>query len=244
MPRHRQEEVNEATRVRIKEIAQQLMAERGTAGLSLRAIARALELTAPALYHYYASLDELIAALIVDAFTSHADYVRQVRDQAAAAGESLPQQLFAAALAYRQWALANSLNFQLIYGNPIPGYVAPAEVTVPAARSMGATFMAPIVAASRSGEITLTESYRQIPPTVAAHYLQLHGMDDEIAPIFHMMNYVWSMMHGMVMLEITNHSGPVVGDTTAFYEQALRHLFYSVGIKASALQGSNVDAGP
>jgi hypothetical protein len=34
--------------------------------------------------------------------------------------------------AYRRWALGNRIDFQLIYGNPIPGYIAPSEVTVSA----------------------------------------------------------------------------------------------------------------
>ena len=37
-------------------------------------------------------------------------------------------------LAYREWAIAHPVDFQLIYGNPIPGYDAPAEITVPLAR--------------------------------------------------------------------------------------------------------------
>jgi AcrR family transcriptional regulator len=234
MPRQRQEEVNEATRSTIKSVAQQLMAEQGTAGLSLRAIARRLELTAPALYHYFASLDELITALIVDAFTGHAAYVRQVRDEAARAGQSYAQQLFAAALAYRQWALENPLNFQLIYGNPIPGYIAPAEVTTPAARSVGEIFIQPLLAAVRSGEITIAEEYREIPPTIQAHYRHRRGMEGDLAVPFHVMNYVWSMMHGLVTLEINHHAAPVVGDTTAFYEQALRRLFQSLGIALTA----------
>jgi AcrR family transcriptional regulator len=46
------------------------MTEGGTAGLSLRANARRLGVTAPAIYNYFRRLDELITALVVDAFTS------------------------------------------------------------------------------------------------------------------------------------------------------------------------------
>ena len=233
MPRQRQVEVNEATSHAIKDTARQLMAEKGTSGLSLRAIARELEITAPALYHYFGSLDELITALIVDAFTGHAEYVRQARDAAAAAGEAPHQQLLTAVLAYREWALAHPMDFQLIYGNPIPGYVAPAEVTTPAAQKSGEVFMETTMAAIQAGELTIPETYRQIPPTVYAHYQAKFGMDDEVAQIFHVMNMVWSMMHGMIALEIYNHAAPVVGDTDASFAQTIAQLFSTLGVEPS-----------
>lgn len=229
MPRKRQEELNEATRETIKETARGLMAEKGTAGLSLRAIARQLEMTAPALYHYFASLDDLITALLVDAFTGHAAHVRTVRDEAAAEGKSYREQIVTAMHAYRQWALENPIDFQLIYGNPIPGYAAPADVTAPAARSMGAVFMETVMAAAAAGEIHVPPSLQHIPPTVFAHYTEQRGMDGHTARLFHVMNYAWGTMHGMVSLEIYNHAAPVVGDTDAFYHHAISQLLHSVG---------------
>jgi AcrR family transcriptional regulator len=231
MPRKRQEEVNEATRQAIKATARELMAEKGTAGLSLRGIARKLGMTAPALYHYFGSLEDLITALIVDAFTGHAVAVRQARDAAAEKGQSYGEQIVAGALAYRQWALDNSTDFQLIYGNPIPGYTAPGEVTIPAAHSMGEVFMETVMAAVRSGELRAPDWLQEIPSPIYAHYLDTQGMDKDTAPMFHIMNYIWSMMHGLISLEIYNHSGPVVGDTDAFYDQAKNHNLDSVGLK-------------
>ena len=55
----------------IKETAWQQIAEKGAAALSLRAIARqTLGITAPAIYNYFPRRDDLVTALIVDAFTS------------------------------------------------------------------------------------------------------------------------------------------------------------------------------
>lgn len=46
----------------IKSAARQQMAEHGTAGLSLRGIARELGITAPAIYNYFPQLENLIPA--------------------------------------------------------------------------------------------------------------------------------------------------------------------------------------
>ena len=233
MPRQRREADIEATMATIKATARQLMADNGTAGLSLRAIARAMGMTAPALYHYFASLDDLITALIVDAFTGHAAFVRQARDASAAQGCAYTQQIFAAAIAYRAWALKNTVDFQLIYGNPIPGYTAPQETTTPAARSMGTIFMETVSKAVQAGEFQLAAAYQRVPSTVQAHYQHKFGMDGATIQLFHAMNQAWSMMHGIVVLEVYNHAAPVVGDTTAFYEQALRNQLYSMGLVIS-----------
>ncbi len=231
MPRLRQVELNEATSNAIKVTARRLMAEKGTAGLSLRAIARELGITAPALYYYFPSLDDLITALIVDAFTAHAAYVRQVAKDSAHRDATPAAQLVTGVHAYRAWALKYSMDFQLIYGNPIPGYVAPAAITVPAASLLGELFMELIMAARAAGEFEIPAAYCQVPPTVLAHYQTRFGLDEATGLFFHIMNQLWSMIHGMVALEIYHHSGPVVGDTDAFYEQTVRRQLLAVGLK-------------
>lgn len=230
MARRRKVELNDATRAEIKRVARCLMAEKGTAGLSLRAIAREMGISAPALYHYYGSLDDLITALILDAFEGHAAYVRSQRDLAAADGASHAQQIWAAVLAYRDWALQNPVDFQLIYGNPIPGYEAPSESTVPAARLLGQVFMESVQAALAADEAILTPAYSAVPSGVLAHYRDHFGMEGQVARAFHLMNQTWGMMHGLVALEIYNHATPVFGDTDAFYAQALRRQLQTLGL--------------
>ena len=54
----------------IKETAWRQIAETGASAMSLRAIARELGITAPAIYNYFPRRDDLVTALIVDAFNS------------------------------------------------------------------------------------------------------------------------------------------------------------------------------
>ena len=129
MARKRREKILDITREEIKETARGLMAINGTAGLSLRAIAREMGMTAPALYHYYASLNDLITALILDAFTQLADTLETTAADPALT--TVAERLTAVANANRQWALDHPLDFQLIYGNPIPDYEQPADITYP-----------------------------------------------------------------------------------------------------------------
>ncbi len=230
MPRQRQVEENEATRTAIKAIARQLMETHGTAGLSLRAIARAMNITAPALYHYFASLDDLITALLVDAFEAHADYVRAAIEQAAEEGATYARQLLVALLAYRTWAIENAMEYQLIYGNPIPGYAAPKDVTVPAASRIAYVVMDVLMAGVEAGEFAGAGDAASIPPTVRAHYVEKFELAPEVVPLFHLMNQGRSLIHGLVALEIYHHNGPVVGDAAAFYAQTVREYLQALGI--------------
>ncbi len=172
MARKRREDVIEATSERIKAAAWTLMHERGTAGLAIREIARAIDMTAPALYYYFASLDDLITTLILDAFNAMADTLEVARDSVPTdAKQPATKALFAVSMAYRAWAVANPMAFQLIYGNPIPSYVAPAAITVPAASRSGEVFTRLLWQALKTGEFQVAAAYREIPASIRAHIL-------------------------------------------------------------------------
>src|SRR5690242_5730832 len=116
----------------IKEAARRQLAETGAPQLSLRAVARELGMVSSALYRYFASRDDLLTALIVDAY----DAVGTAAERAEAAADraDLLGRWLATARAVRAWALEQPHEYALIYGSPVPGYRAPVDTIVPAAR--------------------------------------------------------------------------------------------------------------
>src|SRR5579859_6882260 len=102
----------------IKEEARRQLAEVGANGLSLRAVARELGMVSSALYRYYPSRDDLLTALIIDAYNALGDAAE--RAIAATAGPSARQWL-AACHAVRGWAVSRPHEYALIYGSPVPG---------------------------------------------------------------------------------------------------------------------------
>ncbi|MDT9592915.1 TetR/AcrR family transcriptional regulator [Nocardioides zeae] len=127
-------------RIRVLALAQ--LAESGASELSLRAIARELGMVSSAIYRYYASRDELLTALIVEAYADAAAAV-----EAAGSTGSPRERWLAGAAALRAWARAEPHRFALVYGSAVPGYRAPADTVEPAGRVVRA-FAAPVVAAS------------------------------------------------------------------------------------------------
>ncbi len=116
----------------IKASARRQLAVEGASALSLRAIARELGMASSAIYRYFASRDELLTALIIDAYIDVADQI----DAADAACERSDRRgrFVAIAHALRSWAVTNPNEYALIYGTPVPGYAAPSDTVDPAAR--------------------------------------------------------------------------------------------------------------
>lgn len=87
----------------------------------------------PALYRYFASRDELLTELIIDAYDDLADALRAAASQSA--GQQPGRRLEALARAYRSWALAQPHRYRLLYGPPLPGYDTHAQRLVDASQA-------------------------------------------------------------------------------------------------------------
>jgi AcrR family transcriptional regulator len=225
------EERHENAREEIKQVARKQMAEKGTASVGLRAIARELGLTAPAIYRYFPSLDDLILALIVDGFNDLADAL-EIADTTQPRDDYY-NRLMTVLLAYRTWALAHPTDFQLIYGNPIPGFHAPPEITVPAVQRGFVVVITILVEALQAGKAHPSPEYLNVPPTVERTFLDIIEKDGY--PITPQMLYLgitcWTRIHGMIMLELFHHLGPTVGDTDAFYCAEIERTVKAMGLQ-------------
>lgn len=230
MPRPVRQDIRNETIAEIKTIARQQMQQRGTTGLSLRQIAREMGITAPAIYNYFDSLDDLITGLIVDAFSAQADAMRQATEEAQT--DDLWTLLEAAILAYRQWAVDHPTEFQLIYGNPIPGYEAPAEITTPLASRSFAVVIELYLRGWQEGILSIPPEYAHIPESIQQHLSRWKQQFGVTAPenLFHLLAVGWSRIHGMVMLELFQHSQGVIGDAEAFYTFETKVLLEQLGL--------------
>ncbi|WP_181776654.1 TetR/AcrR family transcriptional regulator [Amycolatopsis pittospori] len=104
-----------ATDQDIRRTARALLVEQGPEAVTLRAIARELGITAPALYRYYGSRDDLVEHLrsdvVADLAADLAEDIAQLPDEGAL-------QLFAICKGFRRWALAHTKEFTLVFASP------------------------------------------------------------------------------------------------------------------------------
>src|SRR4051795_9902207 len=108
------------------------LAEVGPAALSVRQIARDLEMASSAVYRYFPSRDALLTALLVQAYDDLGAAVEQ--GDASAARDDLRGRWTGIALALRDWAVAHPHQYALTYGSPVPGYAAPQDTIASATR--------------------------------------------------------------------------------------------------------------
>ena len=184
----------------IKETAWKQIAEFGAPALSLRAIARELKITAPAIYNYFADRDALVTALIIDAYTSFGDSQLEARDSVSA--DDFAGQLKAIGLAYRNWAHAYPQRYELIFGTPIPDYAPPMEKIFPSsARSISALFeVVEVIRAAGKLHIptipSVTDAYKNHYEVWKNYFSRVHPQSIYVAMV------IWARVHGIVSLEI------------------------------------------
>lgn len=208
------------------------LATDGAAGLSLRAVARELGMVSSAVYRYVASRDDLLTRLIVEAYDA--------LGAAAEAGEAEvdrgdPAGRFAAVCAaLRGWALDHPNEWALIYGSPVPGYVAPPETVAPAARVawllIGILRDAPRPPA-RTGRAGGAPSRAAVAALAPLRSSVSEALSEDQAQAGLM---VWASLVGTVSFELFGQLQNVVDDDpglrTAFFDECVRRWGAELGL--------------
>ena len=202
----------------IKDAAWRHIEKEGAPALSLRAIARDLKITAPAIYTYFSDRDALVTALIIDAYTSFGDSQLAARDEISP--DDLIGRMNAIGLAYRQWAHKYPQRYELIFGTPIPGYQAPImEVMSSAARSLSA--LVNVVEQLRLAEKLKIKSFPKVKAEFKVGFeMWTNYLGDVDILSLSVAMIIWARVHGIVSLEISDKLPPfgASGDDLYLYE--------------------------
>lgn len=209
----------------IKDEARRQLAEVGAAALSLRAVARQLGMASSALYRYFPSRDELLTALIVDAYDS-LGAAAEAAEAAAGGAETFEQRFVRVGRAVRGWARRNPHEYALIYGSPVPGYAAPTDTVGPASRVT--LVLAGLVAeAWISGEIDYAHGSSPTFEGAVAGDLDrvaLEAMPGVPLPTVLRAVGVWAQLFGLVSFELFGHFENVVEARDEFFDAALTDM--------------------
>ncbi len=205
----------------IKALALRQLHEVGAAGLSLRQIARDMEMVSSAIYRYFPSRDELLTALIVDAYNALGEEAE--RAGAGLRDRSPREQWLGVCSVVRAWARAHPDQYALIYGSPVPGYRAPQGTIPPAARV--ALVLIDIVRAAKP-------TTPRLPPGVAEDMAQLRASSfpDIAEPRLATAIVAWTQLLGAIDLELFGHLNNVVVDFDAFFGYQMELMADLVGL--------------
>ncbi|QFZ23903.1 TetR/AcrR family transcriptional regulator [Saccharothrix syringae] len=115
----RRERLRAETERDIRRQARALLVERGREAVTLRAIARELGITAPALYRYYDSREDLLRRLADDICTDlAAELDADLRDLPE---DDVAAQVHAVCRGFRRWALGHPQEFGLVFASTEAG---------------------------------------------------------------------------------------------------------------------------
>ncbi len=242
----RRDRLRAATTQEIIQTARRLLVTEGPEAASLRAIAREMGMTAPALYRYFGSHEDLLRHVVGDIFTDLAGYVDAAIHAAADAAppgtdpdEVWAVKLIAAARAFRAWTLAHVPEFSLIFGSPLPGLEALHEVAVDPTIDCGYKF----------GRLFLdlfSELYRcrpfpipaddQIDPSLRDQLARYRNLIGSKLPLGALQTFLrcWVLLYGTVSLEVFGHLQFALDDPAPMFELMLSDLAPLVGLESPA----------
>lgn len=228
----RRERQREATYDEIVAASRDLLA-RG-AELSLRAVAAKMGLTAPALYRYVASYQELV------------DLVAFEIDKAAtltfaAAADALPEddyagRLVASVTEFRMWALANPREFGLVFANPVADANCIRREEMLTLASSGHHMTGQMRALWEHNHHPIP-ALDELPPSVREAVLdpvipakiEDLAMEDRGLAWLYMQG--WTMLYGVVALEVFGHMDPRVIESGEMFVEAVRGFAPKLGLE-------------
>ncbi|GAQ50906.1 TetR/AcrR family transcriptional regulator [Streptomyces acidiscabies] len=213
----------------IKEQARVHLATEGPGRLSLRAVARELGMVSSALYRYFPSRDELLTALIVDAYDAIGGAAESAYAQAA--GSSPWDAWHATCKAVRAWALAHPHEYALIYGSPVPGYDAPADTVAPASR-VALVLLNVLEKAHAAGALAVAAQAADAEAVLSPDVRALLTERSLPAGTVISAAAAWAQLFGLISFEVLGQFNQVIDDREALFTQGVTALARQVGLSA------------
>ena len=209
--------------------AHRQLAEVGPTELSLRSVARELGLASSALYRYFASRDELLTALIVEAY----DALGEAAEAAAVASATATPaaKWCAVASAIREWGVEHPHEYALLYGSPVPGYHAPEATIIPASR-VTLTLLRVVDDAYRSGKLPLPAA-AATPSAPLRHDVERLLVATSLALPVEMVAPVvaaWTQLFGLVSFELFGQTRNVFEAHDALFAQTATAMAAFLGL--------------
>jgi AcrR family transcriptional regulator len=232
----RRDRVRAATTEEIKLTARRILVEDGPDAVSLRAIAREMGMTAPALYRYFGSHEELIKHVIADIFTELTNDLHAAID---GAGGDLVAKVIAAAHAFRRWSLDHQREFGMLFGTPLPGVnIEQDEITAECGGKFGNTFFALILELWRKHPFPVPADEEIDPGLLDQLERYRHGLGDLAADLPRGLLLIflrcWVRLYGIVSLEVFGHLGFALDDAEPMFEIMLAETAPLLGLEYPA----------
>ncbi len=239
----RRDRVRAATTQEIIQTARKLLVQEGPDAVSLRAIAREMGMTAPALYRYFDSHEELLRHVVADIFTELGDHVRTAIHEAAdLSAADLPEaevmvlKMIAGCREFRAWTLTHVPEFSMIFGSPVPGLEVLHEMhgdpTVDCGYQFGQVFLDVFSDLYRRRPFTIPAD-DEIQPSLRDQLVRYRELVHVDLPLGALQTFLrcWVLLYGTVSLEVFGHMRFALDDPSPMFELMLSDLAPMIGLE-------------
>jgi AcrR family transcriptional regulator len=238
----RRDRLRTATMEEIIATARRLLVEQGPEAASLRAIAREMGMTAPGLYRYYSSREELLRHVIAQMFRELARDIQRAIQEAvpwhepADAGQAhvyMALKMVAACREFRRWALDHKDEFALLFGVPLPGFDdGRFDIAEECAIEFAGTFYALFVELWHKIRFPVPAP-SEIDPGLRAQLGRFRDTLRTDAPDGAVLVFLrcWMLLYGAVSMEVFGHLSFALSDPSPMFELTLGDLARMVGLE-------------
>jgi AcrR family transcriptional regulator len=250
-PPARRDRLRAATMEEITATARRLLVEQGPEAASLRAIAREMGMTAPGLYRYYSSREELLRHVVADMFRELSSDIRRAIAAAvpppgpgspAPAGHTPAEtrahgalKMIAACREFRRWALAHKEEYALLFGVPLPGLDdGRFDIAQQCALEFAGTFYTLFIELwNRVGfPVPPDEDIDQELRAQLTRFRDKLGLSTDLPTGAHLIFLrCWTLLYGAVSMEVFGHLGFALTNPAPMFELTLRDLAHLVGLE-------------
>ena len=232
-PGTRRERARADTLRDIRTAARAVLVGHGVEGLALRAIAREVGLTAPALYRYFASREELVEQVVADLYDELCDVMEAERDTVDPGTPGT--RLLVTARAFRGWATTHPAEFGLLFGSAaddvVPGSADGEGPAAAAGRRFGAVFAALFAEVHRRRPFPVPDDDELDPGYREQLRAWCAGLPVPLTPgATSVFLSCWVRLYGMVCMEVFGHLRFALADAGPLFEAEMRALGERLGI--------------
>jgi AcrR family transcriptional regulator len=236
----RRDRLRAATMEEITATARRLLVEQGPEAASLRAIAREMGMTAPGLYRYYGSREELLRHVIAEIFRELAAGIRRAINEAVEPGPAgqarqrahLVLKMVAACQEFRRWSLTHREEFALLFGVPLPEINdGRFDIAEECALEFAGTFYTLFLELWNAIHFPVPAA-SQIDPGLRAQLARFRGTLRTDAPDGAILVFLhcWVLLYGAVAMEVFGHLDFALEDPAPMFELTLGDLARLVGL--------------
>jgi AcrR family transcriptional regulator len=239
-PPSRRDRLRAATTEEIIQTARRLLITSGPDAVTLRAIARDMGMTAPGLYRYFDSHEELLRHVCAGIFTELGEDIRQAIEAAAVPAGAADQvtakltvKMVAACREFRRWSLSHQAEFGLLFGVPLPGLDdGRYDIADECALAFAGTFFTLFLELWNAVPFPVPAA-EEIDPGLSGQLVRYRDALGSDLPVGAVLTFLrcWTVLYGAVAMEVFGHLRFALEDPAPMFELTLADLAALIGLR-------------